>query len=145
MWNFPGPGMEPMSFALAGGFLPAEPPVKSDLEEFEFLYFNNWSHWIWVKKGYSLFLDPCSILDAWWDLSPKCLEIPRAFVFFSFYLPPQTSLDKYMVNWVGIEWWLYVETLTWHLETQTPLSENITKARLWGRNTIIWVLLQKKL
>ena len=28
MWNLPGPGIEPMSPALAGGFLTTEPPGK---------------------------------------------------------------------------------------------------------------------
>ena len=29
MWDLPGPGIEPMSPALAGGFLTTEPPEKS--------------------------------------------------------------------------------------------------------------------
>ena len=29
MWDLPGPGIEPMSPALAGGFLPTAPPGKS--------------------------------------------------------------------------------------------------------------------
>ena len=29
MWNLPGPGIEPMSLALAGGFLSIVPPGKS--------------------------------------------------------------------------------------------------------------------
>ena len=29
MWDLPGPGLEPMSPALAGGFLTAEPPGKA--------------------------------------------------------------------------------------------------------------------
>ena len=28
MWNLPGPGLEPMSPALAGGFLTTAPPGK---------------------------------------------------------------------------------------------------------------------
>ena len=28
MWDLPGPGMEPLSPALAGGFIITEPPVK---------------------------------------------------------------------------------------------------------------------
>ena len=28
MWDLPGPGLEPMSPALAGGFLPTAPPGK---------------------------------------------------------------------------------------------------------------------
>ena len=29
MWDLPGRGLEPVSLALAGGFLTAEPPEKS--------------------------------------------------------------------------------------------------------------------
>ena len=29
MWDLPGPGLEPVSLALAGGFLTTEPPRKS--------------------------------------------------------------------------------------------------------------------
>ena len=29
MWNFPRPGIEPISLGLAGGFLPTVPPGKS--------------------------------------------------------------------------------------------------------------------
>ena len=36
MWNLPGPGMEPVSPALAGGFQSAAPPGKSSSL---FLYF----------------------------------------------------------------------------------------------------------
>ena len=36
MWDLPGPGLEPMSLALAGGFLTTAPPGKSrDLEHFD--------------------------------------------------------------------------------------------------------------
>ena len=31
MWDLPGPGLEPMSPALAGGFLTTAPPGKSHL------------------------------------------------------------------------------------------------------------------
>ena len=30
MWNFPRPGIEPISFGLAGGFLSTVPPAKSN-------------------------------------------------------------------------------------------------------------------
>ena len=32
MWDLPGPGIEPVSPALAGGFLTAAPPGKSKVE-----------------------------------------------------------------------------------------------------------------
>ena len=34
MWDLPGPGLEPMSPALAGGFLTTEPPGNSQDIEF---------------------------------------------------------------------------------------------------------------
>ena len=34
MWDLPGPGIEPLSPALAGGFLTTVPPVKSPLWAF---------------------------------------------------------------------------------------------------------------
>ena len=35
MWDLPGPGIEPVSPALAGGFLTTEPPGKSRHEFFK--------------------------------------------------------------------------------------------------------------
>ena len=35
MWDLPGPGLEPMSPALAGGFLSTAPPEKSLMKHFE--------------------------------------------------------------------------------------------------------------
>ena len=35
MWNLPGPGLEPVSPALAGGFLTTGPPEKSEKLRFE--------------------------------------------------------------------------------------------------------------
>ena len=39
MWDLPGPGIEPVSPALAGGFLTTAPPGKSPLVDF---YFSQW-------------------------------------------------------------------------------------------------------
>ena len=39
MWDLPGPGIEPMSPALAGGFLTIVPPGKSQHNCFYFYYF----------------------------------------------------------------------------------------------------------
>ena len=36
MWNLPRPGLEPVSLALAGGFLYTGPPVKSCLQNFKY-------------------------------------------------------------------------------------------------------------
>ena len=38
MWDLPGPGLEPMSPALAGGFLTAAPPGKPRLAFFLMLF-----------------------------------------------------------------------------------------------------------
>ena len=35
MWDLPGPGLEPVSPALAGGFLTTAPPEKSSLMNFD--------------------------------------------------------------------------------------------------------------
>ena len=35
MWDLPGPGVEPVSPALSGGFLTTAPPGKSDTLAFE--------------------------------------------------------------------------------------------------------------
>ena len=46
MWDLPGPGLEPGSPALAGGFLTTTPPGKSEL------VISEWkeSGTIWVQK-----------------------------------------------------------------------------------------------
>ena len=36
MWDLPGPGLEPVSPALAGGFLTTAPPVKSPMLYFTY-------------------------------------------------------------------------------------------------------------
>ena len=39
MWVLPGPGLEPVSPALAGGFLTTAPPGKSQELEFTEIFF----------------------------------------------------------------------------------------------------------
>ena len=49
MWDLPGPGLEPMSPALAGGFLTSAPPGKPSFVFFLitlFIYF--WLCWVFV-------------------------------------------------------------------------------------------------
>ena len=59
MWNLPGPGIEPVSPALAGGFLSSVPPAKSSMlfyvhilvKIFSFLHVLNFQfHIIWSEK-----------------------------------------------------------------------------------------------
>ena len=38
MWDLPGPGLEPMSPALAGGFLTTAPPGKPHSDSSELIY-----------------------------------------------------------------------------------------------------------
>ena len=38
MWDLPGPGLEPVSPALAGGFLTTAPPGKPDINFYYFKY-----------------------------------------------------------------------------------------------------------
>ena len=42
MWDLPGPGLEPVSPALAGGFLTTAPPGKSWCLTFKILFLQAW-------------------------------------------------------------------------------------------------------
>ena len=44
MWDLPGPGLKPMSPALAGGFLTTAPPGKSDFWIFLILIYAAFSY-----------------------------------------------------------------------------------------------------
>ena len=52
MWDLPGPGLEPVSPALAGRFLTTAPPGKPATMFFCFLVFN-----VATRKFYLLFLN----------------------------------------------------------------------------------------
>ena len=46
MWDLPGPGLEPVSPVLAGGFLTTAPPGKPDILLFDHLkQFCSWFCW----------------------------------------------------------------------------------------------------
>ena len=49
MWDLPGPGLKPMSPALAGRFLTTAPPGKS--QELPFWYWRHWRHYCDRLKG----------------------------------------------------------------------------------------------
>ena len=66
VWDLPGPGLEPMSPALAGGFLTTEPPGKS-------LCFSLWL-WFIVLSHCSLFSSTSP--NTWWKT-----KLPIAHVF----------------------------------------------------------------
>ena len=56
MWDHPGPGLEPVSPALAGGFLTTAPPGKPDFTGFYmhafvfflFFFFNKFIYFIYI-------------------------------------------------------------------------------------------------
>ena len=56
MWDLPGPGLEPVSPALAGGFLTTAPPGKPSIHFKLFIYlFYFWLCWVFVSvRGLSL-------------------------------------------------------------------------------------------
>ena len=52
MWDLPGPGLEPVSPALAGGFLTAAPPGKSVwAEQPEYPHAQYKALWVTLDKG----------------------------------------------------------------------------------------------
>ena len=53
MWDLPGPGIEPMSPALAGRFLTTGPPEKS--LTFLIVFFHVHKFLIWAKSNLSVF------------------------------------------------------------------------------------------
>ena len=55
MWDLPGPGLEPMSPALAGGFLTTAPPGKPYRSSFDWRFKGNHSEEMIIQlkaKGY---------------------------------------------------------------------------------------------
>ena len=55
MWDLPRPGLEPVSPALAGGFLTTAPPGKPDHAGFLNLFIYLWLCWVFVSvRGLSL-------------------------------------------------------------------------------------------
>ena len=53
MWNLPGPGLEPMSPALAGGFLTTAPPGKSPVMFYRSILLT-FQHVIWSVVVFSI-------------------------------------------------------------------------------------------
>ena len=73
MWDLPGPGLEPVSPALAGGFLTTVPTGKSDhmvflLQFVNMVYHNDWFAYIeeslhpWGKSHLIMVYDPFNVL-----------------------------------------------------------------------------------
>ena len=72
MWDLPGPGIEPMVPALAGGFLPIEPPGKSYI--FQLLYLFIW----YFLCGFNFLLPEVSFLVV---LSERTVNNKHATIF----------------------------------------------------------------
>ena len=51
MWDLPGPGLEPVSPALAGGFLTTVPPGKSQNQHFNFCCFIPFQKGAFLEAG----------------------------------------------------------------------------------------------
>ena len=64
MWDLPGPGLEPVSPALAGGFLTTGPRGKSGLGEKEILW------------------DGMIILHELWSAEPRQVSVGMEFALF---------------------------------------------------------------
>ena len=70
MWDLPGPGFEPVSPALAGGFLTTAPPGKPDI-----ITFNN------QHRTHQCQWEPSPVLSRdsnWCSVSPTCPVKPGA-------------------------------------------------------------------
>ena len=90
MWDLPGPGLEPMSPALAGGFLTSAPPGKP-IGYFSFffkiyLFIYSWLCWVFVSvRGPSLVAasgghssSRCAVLSLSWPLLLRSTSSRRA-------------------------------------------------------------------
>ena len=75
MWGLPGPGLEPMSPALAGGFLTTAPPRKSYLQSFIKIQ---------PSRTYARFTDS--------------LHIPGIFLQYAWYILYVMSQDYYAIS-----------------------------------------------
>ena len=51
MWDLPGPGLEPMSPVLAGGFLTTAPPGTSANMEVDGKFYSDFESGFWTFSG----------------------------------------------------------------------------------------------
>ena len=63
MWDLPGPGLEPVSPALAGGFLTTVPPGKS--REYFYTHFPGRKTEAWKNEAILLRSYSCPLLKGW--------------------------------------------------------------------------------
>ena len=66
MWDLPGPGIEPVSPALAGGFLTTVPPGNSQAHYF-LLILHVHMEWLKVCSVLSSLQDPGIGADCFWN------------------------------------------------------------------------------
>ena len=102
MWDLPGPGIEPVSPALAGGFLTTEPPEKSQGSFFSKQLFYM-VHTIWGKIKLLPPLNCFGTLVKFlfficlWSISRLCF-VP--LIYLSILIPISHCLDYYnFMSW----------------------------------------------
>ena len=65
MWDLPGPGLEPVSPALAGGFLTTAPPGKSHHHPIELLLFRR-SQTLFVSLKHGFLIEGSEKKEVFW-------------------------------------------------------------------------------
>ena len=120
MWDLPRPGREPMSSALAGGFLTPGPPGKSSSHSLSSaLALPPWMHW-----NYSHHI-ACDLHDAKSVVLHPHLTSPIIGILHSGWLPPLWSIcfrwlqgyHPLVVFLVLTCHWLLVPQYIWRIET----------------------------
>jgi len=143
MWNLPGPGIEPMSPTLAGGFLTTTPPGKSSALNSFLLHFFCYDSGPYIVSLYgvhwlSIFLS-FSFDSSIWMLSTNLSS--NTLILFSFSFPWSSLLLNLCVEFFSLlivlcmlsclsHVWLFV-TL-WTVAHQAPLSIGFSRQEYWS-------------
>ena len=116
MWDLPGPGLEPVSPALAGRFLTTAPPGKSPEFYFCRRYFHQWKAAGFLKSGKSSFISKSiqkrsSVLAVELLRKKKKLNITKQrYVIFSLCLDLLDLFFQFMI-FLMISWDRWVPLL----------------------------------
>ena len=143
MWNLPGPGIEPMSPTLAGGFLTTTPPGKSSALNSFLLHFFCYDSSPYIVSLYgvhwlSIFLS-FSFGSSIWMLSTSLSS--NTLILFSFSFPWSSLLLNLCVEFFSLlivlcmlshlsHVWLFV-TL-WTVAHQALLSIGFSRQEYWS-------------
>ena len=118
MWDLPGPGLEPLFPALAGGFLTTVPPGKPCL----FFYHLNFIYFFiqWVLISYLFYTYKCIYVNPNLPIHPTTTIAPRHF-------PPLVSLHLLRLPFsyfIGIWMWKgSTVTLRWLFSPEEHRAE----------------------